>query len=313
MSDYKLLRIDSSFYIHIRQLYIRAFNLKPSIEYLKNKYNTSCFGLQHTGYIAFDENNSPAAYYGVFPIIFTIDGKDYLAAQSGDTMTDPNHQKKGLFTQLAKETYNLATKNNVNFVFGFPNKNSFPGFAKKLDWKFYDYMYNFQFVNKTLPFCEISFKLPFLKRIYHVYTKNIIAKYLIPISNENVNLFNSEHSLGYVKKDIIFLQYKMYNKFFLIRIKDFTILIKSDGHLLIGDVVPFKKERLLEFMRIINKLAVILLCRKTVFTLNKNHWLYSYLCEIKNPIQSLPIGFYEINKDIPYENISFTLADYDTF
>ena len=105
----------------------------------------------------------------------------------------------------------------------------------------------------------------------------------------------------------------MHNKVFLIRIKDFTILIKADGHLLIGDVVPFKKERMLEFMRIINKLAVILLCRKTVFTLNKNHWLYSYLCEIKTPIQSLPIGFHEINKDIPYENISFTLADYDTF
>ncbi len=311
--NYKFLRIDRSMYDNIRTLYMRAFNLKPSIDHLINKYNTSFFGLQHTGYIAFDEHNTPAAYYGVFPIIMNIDGKDYLAAQSGDTMTDPNHQKRGLFTQLAKMSYDLAKENNVQFVFGFPNKNSFPGFAKKLDWKFYDYMYNFQFLSNTLPLCELTYKFPFLSKIYYPFLKCMLSRYSLPLNAENTVCFNDDKAFGGVKKDLDFFRYKMHGKCFLLKIKDFEIFIKADGHLLIGDVVPFDKERMGEFIKMINKLSRKLLCHKTIFTVNKNHWLYSYLSEIKEPVESLPVGFYEIDKDIRYDKIAFTLADFDTF
>ena len=311
--NYKFLRIDRAMYDNIRTLYMSAFNLKPSMDHLINKYNTSFFGLQHTGYIAFDENNTPAAYYGVFPIIMNIDGKDYLAAQSGDTMTDPNHQKRGLFTQLAKMSYDLAKENNVQFVFGFPNKNSFPGFAKKLDWKFYDYMYNFQFLSNTLPLCELTYKFPFLSKIYYSFLKCMLSRYSLPVNAENTVCFNDNKAFGGVKKDLNFFRYKMHGKCFLLKIKNFEIFIKVDGHLLIGDVVPFHKERMGEFIEVIKKLSRKLLCRKTIFTVNKNHWLYSYLSEIKEPVESLPVGFYEIDRDIMYDKISFTLADFDTF
>jgi hypothetical protein len=314
MNNYQFRRIDSSVYEHIRTLYKRAFNRKPPIEFLINKYNTSFFGLQHTGYIAFDEKDSPAAYYGVFPIIMRVAGKDYLAAQSGDTMTDPCHQKKGLFTRLAKMSYDLAKEKNVQFVYGFPNKNSFHGLANKLDWKFYDYMYNFRFVTKTLPLCEVSYKFPFLENMYQSYVKFRVSKYSIPYGNlGKTTSFNDENSYGAVKKDLNFFRYKMQRNCFLLKMMNFTIFIKAEGHLLIGDVVPFRKERMGEFMEVIKKLSRLLGCHKTIFAVNKNHWLYSYLSEVADPVPRSPVGFFEINKDISYEKISFTLADFDTF
>ena len=140
MSDYNLIQLEDKTYSAIQDLYLRSFGANSSIESIKEKYNTSDFGLKNIGFLAIDNNNDNGAYYGVFPMRMTINNKDYLVAQSGDTMTAPEHRGKGLFIELAKKTYDLAKEKNIQFVFGFPNKNSFPGFQKKLEWKFYGCM-----------------------------------------------------------------------------------------------------------------------------------------------------------------------------
>ncbi len=51
------------------------------------------------------------------------------------TMVAESHRKFGLFTQLAQENYARATELGVDFVFGFPNAQSTPGFRKRLNWE----------------------------------------------------------------------------------------------------------------------------------------------------------------------------------
>ena len=102
MSEYKLTRINPSLYRRIKELHLLAFASNETEENIQNKYDTSTFGLKDIGLLAEAQDGSPAAYYGVFPIKMSYHGQDILAAQSGDTMTSPLHQKKGLFTQLAK-------------------------------------------------------------------------------------------------------------------------------------------------------------------------------------------------------------------
>ena len=118
----------------------------------------------------------------------------------------------------------------------------------------------------------------------------------------------------HVKKDIVFFNYKLKNKSnYLIKIKDFTLLIKPETHLIIGDVVRFEPERTNEFIVTINKLAKKLGCKKTIISLSENHWLFGILEGKIERTESLPIGYFQINNEIQYEKISYIGADYDTF
>src|SRR4030095_10457568 len=133
--EYTFERISASRLYDIKLLYLDSFGEDVSMDFVEKKYDTSAFGVRDIGYIAYDNVGIPAAYYGVFPCRALVRGNVYLTAQSGDTMTHPNHRGKGLFVKLAKMTYELAKENGIKFVFGFPNDNSLPGFVKKLGWK----------------------------------------------------------------------------------------------------------------------------------------------------------------------------------
>jgi len=58
--------------------------------------------------------------------------KTVIAAQSGDAMTNFAYTGKGFFTQLGEKTDALLKAENIEFVYGFPNQNSYPGYIKKL-------------------------------------------------------------------------------------------------------------------------------------------------------------------------------------
>ena len=313
MSNYSFKRIDRPLYKYIKGLYLRAFNLNCPLNSIEKKYNTSSFGLRDVGYMAFDEQGFPAGYYGVFPIVISYLGKDYIAAQSGDTMTDPNHQKKGLFIKLAKQTYSLAKENNVKLIFGFPNENSLPGFKNKLDWKFYGNMQEFKIRTNVIPICEIVSKIDFLKPLYHAFCRRKLSPFIIQATKENIAVFSHNESLGGVKKDISFFNYKQRGNSFLVKINSFVLFIKPEGHLFVGDVAPFDMDNTKEFFAILFKLSRKLGCGKIVFSVSKNYWLYDLLSERFESKNSLPIGFLELSNDIPSEKISFTIADFDTF
>lgn len=50
------------------------------------------------------------------------------------TMVAASHRQYGLFVKLAENTYKYAIDMGVDFVMGFPNSMSTPGFKKRLNW-----------------------------------------------------------------------------------------------------------------------------------------------------------------------------------
>jgi len=83
--------------------------------------------------LCYDEGNL-VGHYAIVPMPLAcgdVRKKSYI---SMTTMVAESHRKFGLFTQLAQESYRIATENGVDFVFGFPNSQSTPGFRKRLDW-----------------------------------------------------------------------------------------------------------------------------------------------------------------------------------
>lgn len=80
------------------------------------------------------DNSELVGHYAIVPMPLssaTIRKNSYI---SMTTMVAESHRKFGLFTQLAMENYAKATDLGVDFVFGFPNAQSTPGFRKRLNW-----------------------------------------------------------------------------------------------------------------------------------------------------------------------------------
>lgn len=168
LKGYRVERISKERLVDLLVLFESAFNCKPTLSYLEQKFDTQEFGAAFIGHIAYSEDGEPAAYYGLFPIRFKLQDAVVLAAQSGDTMTHRNHQRKGLFTELAKMTYDLARKEGIEFVFGFPGENSLPGFISKLDWRIDGKRRFYRWNVHTLPLAAVM-KMVGLEKVYTCY------------------------------------------------------------------------------------------------------------------------------------------------
>jgi len=307
-------QITDKSYSDIQKLYQLSFGSYHNLEFIELKYDTIKFGLKNIGILAKSKNQELAAYYGVFPIVLNYESEDYLIAQSGDTMTAPNHRKKGLFTKLAKQTYALSKSKGIKLVFGFPNENSYPGFERKLNWKFNGFMQRFTFKVKAIPFCELTSKFSTLYPIYKKFVKNRVKKYQISLEQIDFDSFNYSLVKGLIKKDRNFFKYKL-NKdnTYVVSIENIQILIKANTHLFIGEVSKIEAKQVKLLIKCVKKLAYRLACSKVIFTLSTNHWLYGLLAENHKSTKSLPTGFYLIENTFEIKEIQFSNADYDTF
>ena len=311
MSEYKFIRIDASRYPDLENLHRSAFKENPLADYYKKKMDTSYLNVMHLGFLAYTQDNKPAAFYGVYACLMEYKGKLHLAAQSGDTMTHPDHGGKGLFTTLAKMTYELAKNEGIEFIFGFPNKNSYPGFIKKLSWQFTENMRDYQFRVKTIPLAAMAKKLGFLLPFYRVYVKFILGFYKTEKQFQPSSVINFNYGGVYRSKE--FFNYKSFYKNYLIQVKGKTSWIKIDGGLLIGDIEPSVQNNTAEVLRSFKKLAFILGCTKIFFSVGKDTY-WDLLLEDKLPCtEDTYIGYLDLTSGLPLENFKYMMADYDTF
>ena len=310
--NYKFTQITDDSYYDIKSLFLKI-GYNHSITYIQKKYNTTDFGVKNIGYIAKDRS-IPAAYYGVFPIRMHYDSLDLLVAQSGDTMTAPSYQKKGLFTKLAKKTYEISKNRGIELIFGFPNTNSYPGFKSKLEWEFSGHMQRFVINGKIFFICKFLRKLNILVSICNKIAKRRISNYIINPENTDLSDFNFSTVKGHIKKDLVFFKYKLQqDNVFLIQINNFNILLKVDTSLYIGEIGKINKSQIKLLISTLKELSYKLGCGAIIFTISENHWLFDMLKDEINPTQSLPIGFYIINNDMDVSQIQFSNADFDTF
>lgn len=80
-------------------------------------------------------------HYAVIPISLICSGDEVRAVLSMTTMVDKAYRRYGLFIEQAEMVYEYAQSIGVQLVYGFPNKNSAPGFKKRLNWKIEDDWY----------------------------------------------------------------------------------------------------------------------------------------------------------------------------
>jgi hypothetical protein len=292
----------------LKTLYRDVFHRTVSEEYLLQKYNTGSFGAEYIGFLAITPDGSPAAYYGVIPCFVRINGQHVLAAQSADTMTHPEHQRKGLFLLLAEKTYGLARQKNIQFIFGFPNQNSYNGFVR-LGWQFApEPMKLFRFAGSFFPYAKLLRRSRLLFNAFH----NLLHVFL---SSENFAAGISpgkEHD-G-IPHDGMFLNYKGYSKTIFVRINESYLWLKVDGTLKVGLVV-LQKDRSADWLiGKLKNLAILLGCQKIIFMTGMHSTLYDLLRPLAEPTDALPVGFYDLGEmKTDLTKLTFEYCDIDIF
>lgn len=312
--EYEFKRLSQEQLPVVQSLFLRSFGVRIPLETLRKKYDTSVFGKRDIGYLAYQiTTGDPAAYYGVFPISVKVKGQLILACQSGDTMTAPEHRRKGLFMQLARKTFELATEEGIQFVFGFPNSQSYRGF-EKLNWSFYGNMVDFKIKSGAIPFALLAKKIPFLERVYNARLKKVIQKICVDNQERSSELFKGMSNFQ-VERDKSLVAYKAQENIGVVQLDDFVFWIKASGTLQVGDVANFDSGRELEMINALKKLARKLGCSKIVFSFSENHWIVPRLKKVISPQKGLSIGLYSFDKEkeFSFEEATFSMLDFDTF
>lgn len=80
------------------------------------------------------DNEKLIGHYAVIPFYLKRGSKQLKCLLSMTTMVHVDYRRYGLFVKLADLAYKEAVSQEYEIVFGFPNKNSAPGFSKKLGW-----------------------------------------------------------------------------------------------------------------------------------------------------------------------------------
>jgi hypothetical protein len=80
------------------------------------------------------EGDALVGHYAVIPMPLVSNSCRRNAYLSMTTMVATTHRKLGLFSELAQATYGMAMDCGADFIMGFPNQNSAPGFRKRLNW-----------------------------------------------------------------------------------------------------------------------------------------------------------------------------------
>lgn len=148
-SEYSILKLEENQFDILIPLMKDCFGMDVNIGYFEWKFKSNPAGFVE-GFYAIHSSGEVAAYYGVIPEIYVMNGVRTVIYQSCDTMTHSNHRRRGLFQKLATHCFDYLRDNNKLFIIGFGGGQSTPGFIKfgwqeifKVRYYFYPRLFKF--------------------------------------------------------------------------------------------------------------------------------------------------------------------------
>ena len=315
--SYKFIKLDSSLLHKLYDLHCAVYkNPVPKHLFIK-KFISSDGNIKAIGFCASLDSNDIVAYYGVFPGKYLFRGKDIIAAQSGDTMTHPKHQGKGLFVELAKLTYAECKSQGIAFVWGIPNNNSATGFYRKLSWKSLYLIKSIKIIIPSIPIALLKDNEAGEKLYYNYINK--LAKFLW------INTYDVKVNIS-LPDDSLLVSNRVYNKYsddhryeFLIYEREqgnVIALLKVSKYLVKIGYIKFPSS-ILGKLRLIGKLFA--------FSFLSGSFLIKYyfsentvqICNLSIPPflikDSLTCGAISFDKSIDVNYLGITYCDYDTY
>lgn len=262
----------------------------------------------YVGYLALNKAGVACSYCGGIPFKFNIKKQSFLGLHSCDHMTRKKDRGQGLFVKLNNKSDTLAYELGVDFVFGFPNQNNQPILEKYASWISINQMQVFEIRCSKFPLSSLVHKLGVGSVLF---TRMLISRINQYVTEEII----SPMSWDGIIRDDSFYSYKSYFENHLIEIKGVKIWFKIKGAVFIGDMEASSQESfnkaLDEFKKILKWIGV----RKIFFLCTSNSNAFKYFSQSHKASLGNVVGAKILNKAmrIKFEDLRFTLADYDTF
>lgn len=308
--EYYIKRLDATRLKDLEVLHKAVYGSHLPKNYYQKKYDTAYTGTLYVGFIAYNVDNTPAAYYGVLPCFLQYKDEIILAAQAVDAMTHPRHRYKKLFIKLASITFDLCKQTGIRLVFGFPNQNSYHGLVHSLGWKTSEIMERFTIPTYTFPLASLLRYFKWAKPIYDKYVNRILRRYKLT----QAGLPNSVIADGYggVFRYEKYLQYKTYSNTQVLQIGNTKVWIRIKNDLMIGDV-EMADDDLDKVVKTLKKISKLLGIPAIAFYTSTGTHLHTLFAKQYKPLPSFPIALLDLDATIPLNKLKFTLADIDIF
>lgn len=292
-------------------LFLESDKRKVSREKFVMKYQTDYLGVAYVGFLAYDENNKPAAFYGVIPTeAHNKHGEPILVAQSADTITHPKHQKKGLFVKLAEMTYQLATELEIHFLYGIPNYLSYPGFVKKLGWTHDGNLQKFNIHLKTIPIGNLVKRYPVFNPLYQKYCSLIFRIFTQKPKNETFTECKHEFQILATPN---FISYKNYTSKHIRQISACDVWFSQESFLKIGEIQGLNEQNVGPLIKRLKLIGFLVGAHKIVYQCNTIHENCDLLSKHIEPEEGLPIIFKNLSNQYEITDFAVKFADVDTF
>ncbi len=126
---FKILSADST------EKQLSLFNTVFSKNFNHSDWNKKHFESPrgHTIFIGAFDGDRLAGFNGFMPAEYISNGSVYSAAQSCESAVHPDYRGRGIFSKLILKGHEVLRDRGFDLIFGYPNKNSLPGFLK-LKW-----------------------------------------------------------------------------------------------------------------------------------------------------------------------------------
>jgi hypothetical protein len=312
LNDYSFERVTNAHYPLLQLLFADAFHQKISIEEITRRFDTRSLGAGLVGFIAIQNvTRKPAAYYGVFPVHITFNGRTILAAQSGDTMTHHEHRRKGLFIQLATLTAEICKEEGINLLFGSPNQSSYKGFVHHLQWEHKEDIvrYDLKSAFKAMPLPKLFQVDKQPHSLYFKYARFVLKKWIVP--SPDTFHHTAINNYAAVFRNKAYINYKMSTNKFFIRIDEVVFWIRLSDVIWIGDVSDYTKVTA-SILQQLQRLAFWLGYNTIVLHLNESLTLPAVFNRFKR--HDTDAACYKILTPVDgFERMIWTGADFDTW
>ncbi|MEL7669202.1 GNAT family N-acetyltransferase [Methanobacterium sp.] len=139
--------------------------------------------------IAVNDKDEVISLRPTIPIRLKFRDKTLKSGMNVDVMTHPDYRRMGLFSTLVNESFKMLKELGVHIVYTFPNNFSFPGYKKRIKWKYVDSLPLLVKVLKPRSFVKKYIKNPYVQKC--LYPVADAFNHLIFVSktkSENRNL-----------------------------------------------------------------------------------------------------------------------------
>lgn len=169
-------------------LFDNVYSHKINSEFFNWKHNLSGSIKEPFIYLVFNKTGNLIGANSFFKSEFKLKNKIYNAIQSGDTMVHLDYRGKGIFKKIIKFAMADLKNYGFDFIFGFANNNSYPGFIKL----------GFKSMYKVNNYIKIlNYKLIFQNKLSRIPFGSLMGGSLDNL--KKVTTFNSKYSVSMTK------------------------------------------------------------------------------------------------------------------